>query len=291
MELWFWYAILAALFVGFNNFISKIFADKNINSILIVLGQAMAYTLFWLLHGLYLWADFALWGSLPIFIATGCIMGVQFINTRLRVKILKYLSSSEYFVSFRLSNTVLLILLWTLFFHETIWFYQYIGLIFGSVGIALLFEEDKHFQHSRNWKYAIILLCISISCGASIQIIWKFLALNALSFPVLLFYQGIILFCLSIIFSWPDIQKTCANHIHEKKYWVLSMIGGVIYYIWSQCNLLAFEYGGNLSIVTKIIAYSLLVPILLSMIFYRERLTIKKGIALIFTIISIYYLN
>ena len=46
-------------------------------------------------------------------------------------------------------------------------------------------------------------------------------------------------------------------------------------------------YGGNVAIVYKIISYSLFIPIILSIIFYKEKVTPKKMIAFLLTILSI----
>ncbi|MCD5380450.1 hypothetical protein LR004_00850, partial [Candidatus Gracilibacteria bacterium] len=52
-------------------------------------------------------------------------------------------------------------------------------------------------------------------------------------------------------------------------------------------SLSAVASGGDLAIVYKILSYSLFIPIILSVIVYKEKIGIRQIIAFILTVISI----
>jgi uncharacterized membrane protein len=60
----------------------------------------------------------------------------------------------------------------------------------------------------------------------------------------------------------------------------------VFFYCSALFNTLAFQQW-DVAIVYKIISYSLFIPIILSVIFYKEKITVKKWVAFLLTIVSI----
>jgi drug/metabolite transporter (DMT)-like permease len=174
-------------------------------------------------------------------------------------------------------------------FNETLSYQQIIWLLIGFFGIGLLFEEDKRLQHSRNWFQAIYLLFLTIILGATIQISAKYLTLSTGGIISVIFYQGLFLFFLASIFYW---KKVFLFHksVQKKDIWIWSFFAITIY-VAAITNFFAFSYHGPVGIVSKIIGYSVFIPIILSMIFYREKMTYKKWIAFVLTLVSIYYLN
>jgi drug/metabolite transporter (DMT)-like permease len=121
------------------------------------------------------------------------ISGAQFFNTRVRADVLKYLSASEYFVSARILTTTVLSIFGIFVFRELLSGSQLFGLIIGTCGILLLFEEDTKLQHSRNWLRALSLLMISVLLGSILQIAAKYAAIESDKTIVMLFYEGIFL--------------------------------------------------------------------------------------------------
>lgn len=290
MELWLIYAIGATLIIWGNNFLLKVFAANNAPSHVILICQSIVFILVWLIHAYIK----KIWVHIEYLILFACttITILHFLNYTLRIRVLKYLSSSEYFISSRLINTTLLTVLWVTIFAEHISSSQFFWLILGSIAVLLLFEEDKKFQHSRNWKLAIIFLILSVFYSVIIQILAKYIALNAWDIiPTVLFYEWVALFCISAFSFYRD--KTGVHQLQDikPKIFLAAFFSGFCYYFSTIGNLAAFEYGGSLSIVSKIIAYSLFIPIILSAIVYREKISTQKIIAFILTIISIYYLN
>lgn len=62
----------------------------------------------------------------------------------------------------------------------------------------------------------------------------------------------------------------------------------MLVYISASTNVLAYAVGGSVSLVTKIIAFSVFVPVILALAFREEKLTYQKTIAFFLTIVSLY---
>ena len=167
MELWFFYALVASISIGVNGYLVKLLTDRRVEGAIFTFLQGMAYLIFGIVHVLYLKESVRvsmdnLYPLILSIIIAIIIAIIIFINLRLRVRVLRYLSSSEYYISYRILLTISLVLIGMLFLRETISSDQLFGLILGSVGIVFLFEEDHKLRHSRNWKYASMLLLLSV---------------------------------------------------------------------------------------------------------------------------------
>ncbi len=230
------------------------------------------------------------WQALWILALLSILAGAQFFNTRVRAEVLKYLSSSEYFVSARILMTAVLTGFGILVFREAISTAQFVWLVIGSCGIILLFEEDTRLQHSRNWARAVYLLILSVILGAIIQISAKYISLASDQIGLILFYEGLMLIVFLGIF-YKNKMPFVVKNLFGWRELAIAMLFGVSIYGAAVFNFLAFASHGPVGIVSKIIWYSLFIPIILSMIFYHEKLTLRKWIALILTIVSIYYLG
>lgn len=216
---------------------------------------------------------------------------VIFLNLRIRIRVLKYLSTSEYYIWYRILTTILLLIIGISIFSETITGYQLFWLILWSLAIIFLFEEDIKLQKSRNWNKALIYLWMSIFAWWIIQIIGKIQWINDFPYSSMLFYQWIAMLLLSSIIDIKVIQHNFINIIQHRNILITTFIATLFVYIAASFNLLAYKAWWSVSIVTKIMAYSLFISIGLSILFWKEKMSYKKWLAFILTIISIYYLN
>lgn len=291
MEIWLTYALTAAFLSGMANFSQKIAVERGVDALWLVFANGFFMTFLSLLYVLFSGASFYLGQSMVfILVILFVIAGSQFFNTRVRAEVLKYLSASEYFVSARILTTVVLTFCWIVFFSESLSTSQFIGLIIWSLGIILLFEEDTRLQHSRKWFRALYLLFLSVFLASTIQIGGKYATLETGNIALMLFYEGIFMLVFFLIFYRKKIPTMIWQGL-SKKHMMISLFFGFSIYVAAVCNFLAFKYNWPVGIVSKIMGYSLFIPIILSMIFFHEKFSIKKWIAFILTVISIYYLN
>jgi drug/metabolite transporter (DMT)-like permease len=291
MELWLICSIISAILAWVASFSQKIAVEHKTDALFLIMAQAIVMMGLSFIYLLYTGWSFQIWGNATwILILLWILSGAQFFNTRVRAEVLKYLSSSEYFISFRLLSVIILTWFWFIMFHEAISLSQFIGLIIWSIGILLLFEEDTKLQHSRNWFRAMYLLGLSIILGAAIQISAKYITLESWEVILILFYEWLFLLILSFIFYREKLLSLSSRDF----WWTpfnISMLFAISIYIAAITNFFAYYYDWPIGIVTKIMWYSVFIPIVFSIIFYKENLSKKKWIALILTIISIYYLS
>lgn len=292
MKLWLLLAIASAVCSGVSGFTQKIAVEQKTDPLFLILAQAITMISASWVYLLYKWESLlVLWEwSIWLTALVAILACAQFFVIRVRAEVLKYLSSSEYFISFRILSVVLLTWVWLVLFGEVLSQSQIFWLVIGFLGILLLFEEDKRLQHSRNWSRAISLLMLSIWLGSIVQLCAKYLALESSQIAALILYQWTFLFLLAALFYQKKFLKLFYT-THPKKDLIIASAFWLTICLAAITNFMAFYYSWPIGIVAKVLGYSVFIPIILSMIFYREKLSIKKWIAFILTIISIYYLN
>lgn len=291
MELWLIYAIIASVSIGINGYLIKILSDKNIDGGILTFMQGFTYFVLWFSQSIILWWDLFSVTKIGVIGISMLIAWIIFFNMRIRIRVLKYLSTSEYFIGYRIFTTILLLIIGTIAFSEIITWPQIFWLILWSFAIIFLFEEDIKLQKSRNWNKALIYLSLSILAWWAIQIIGKIQGLDDFPYSSMLFYQGVAMLLLSSIIDRKVIRHNLSNIIEHRNILLITFIATLFVYIAASFNLLAYKAWWSVSIVTKIMAYSLFVSIWLAILLWKEKMSYKKWIAFILTIISIYYLN
>lgn len=291
MELWFFYAIIGSISIGINGYLVKLLADKKVDGSILTFLQGMAYLVFWSFGILVGGEDFfSVKESLPLILSV-VIACIIFFNLRLRIRALVYLSSSEYYIGYRISMTLGLVIIGIIFLGESVTSSQLFWLMLWSVAILFLFEDDAKLRTSRNWGRSLFFLFGSVIAGICIQVIGKMQGLSSLPISVMLFFQGITMLFITGLFDFSAIRKFCGTS-KEAIFSILivAIPATICVYISAVFNLLTYNAGWNVSVVTKIYAYSLFVPIILSILFSGEKVTYKKVIAFFLTVISLYYL-
>ena len=291
MELWLIYAIIASVSIGINWYLIKILSDKNIDGGILTFIQWLTYLILWFFQSIVSWWELFSIAKLGIISLSMIIALIIFFNLRIRIRVLKYLSTSEYFIWYRILTTIFLLIIGIIIFSESIRWSQLFWLVLWSIAIIFLFEEDIKFQKSRNWNKAILYLILSIIAWGAIQIIWKIQWIDNFPHSSMFMYQGIAMIILSAIIDGKIIHNNIQNIVKNRNILLITCIATISVYIAASFNLLAYEAWWSVSIVTKIMAYSLFVSIWLALLFGKEKMSYKKWIAFILTIISIYYLN
>ncbi len=291
MELWFFYAIIASLSIGINGYLVKLLSDRKVDGAIFTFLQGLTYLIWWFLQTVFMGDRISWWKDETSIIAISVIIAIIiFSNIRLRVRALHYLSSSEYYIGYRIGLTIILTILGVLFFKESISYSQYFGLFLWTSAIIFLFEDDKKLLHSRKWGNAILFLFLSIGAGVGIQIFAKLQGTSDFSPPIMLFYQWVTMLIISVSIDRKALRVYFTHWRENLNTLIIWIIATIFVYISAISVLNAYLQWGNMNIITKIAAYSLFVPIILSVIFSGEKVTYKKIIAFLLTIVSLYYL-
>ncbi len=287
IENWFILSLIVTLIAGITAFINKIIVeeeyDRNISILtffitifcisvwILMLSDTEQISLLILWYGL-------LWG-----IADYIFMKCRFIA-------LSGISSSLFFVNYRLFSSAILLLVWILIFWDQITAWEYIGFFVWFLVFWLLFEAEK--VKNLDYKKGMIFLLICIVMIVFLQSWFKFIGKEVhnminfwFHFSILLIPYSITWFILTYIKNHRKIDFSGKN---IKKNIIINICHGILWMSYILYLMKAY-FLADLWIVYKIHSYSLFIPIFLSMIFYHEKLTYKKIIAFILTMISLWF--
>ena len=284
IPLWFIFAILAAIFSGLNNFLNKVAAEKKFNS-KVVTFWFNAFSTLVSFAGFIFFAkgsiklDWIFWGGVVV-VAIGNI--VVILN---KIKGLRYLNPGTFFISLRFGLVTALFLVEVFGYHSAFTIKSILGLVIGFVALILLVETKKG-----NKKQYLVGGAITVGTAIIAMTINNVVRKNVIVMDYDRYAYYFFMFGLSFLLS------AILNYKVIKSKRIFSNKDGIIFYPFLQAmfnygaGLAAFmslEYGANLAILSKTVSYSLFVPIILSIIIYKEKVTVKKLIAFGLTIISL----
>ena len=200
---------------------------------------------------------------------------------------LKYLGSSTYFINYRIFSLILLLIFGIVFFSEKITINDYFGIFIGFLVFYLLLEKKEKEESLKNLKRGIVFLFLGVILISGLQGLSKYASINFYNILLIIFYEGIFGFFILFFSKRKNLKKTIKN-FPNKKYTLFLLISGIMNILSIYFNFLAYVEG-NLAVVYKIISYSIFITIFLSMIFYKEKINLRKIIAFILTIVSIWF--
>lgn len=162
---------------------------------------------------------------------------------------------------------------------------QIIGLLLALIVPFVLLERKKE-KKKINLQNGIILLILGASASAVSSSASKYFVSNNLN----IYYYLAISYLMGFVFS--KIQYSKTNHkIHNHEGAIKwGIISGTLMFLTFICFLKGLSEG-IFVIVYSINAFSIMVPIILSVVIYKEKITIKKSIAILITIISLILLQ
>ena len=291
MDNWYTHAIIALILMGTQSFLYKVSAERNCNT---------ALTTFSFM------ATVALLSSALFFIRREpasnmfytLIMGILnsgafLLATMMHIEALKRLPASIVYSIIRL-NVVVVVLFSIIYFRDRPTINQIAGIVLAVVIILLLTRqaepEEPSVEPTKRGKRGLILVFVSLFCGAIASISSKFAAMHAnpLSFMA-------ISYLFSTLFAIGLRNKlqhggVHANDKNDKEALVIGFSIGIVNFAGYYAFLKALSIG-PLSIVISIIGLHFVIAILLSVLIYKEKLTpsIVAGISL--TILSVILLR
>jgi drug/metabolite transporter (DMT)-like permease len=283
-------AILSMFSSGTHSFLHKQFSHKK-DSNLYILFEYLIYffigTISWFFFGN---SNFQFEFIILVFLNSIFYT----ISVIFKIKSLKKISTTEFFLTYKIFSTMSIVTIAWVFFNETLTNFQLFGFFIGFFVFILLFEKPKPSLNKINNKnninkkkfgYAFLFISIFFGVFANIaNINIKYMDFNFFNFLLLDGISGF-LFVILINFKNGDFKKK-KNHLFENlKIIVFSgflKYLAVIFYIFTF-TLIPF------GIATKINSFSILVPIFLSAILLNEKITKKQIIAIILSMVSIYF--
>jgi drug/metabolite transporter (DMT)-like permease len=282
---WYLFSIIALVLMGTQRFLYKVAAERNCPAawttfsfmatvtilsfiFLLALGESV---LSWKMLGLI-----ALWNS-----------GAFVLGTVTHIEALKHLPSSIVYPVIRL-NMVLVILFSILYFSDSLSPYQWIGMVTAAVVMVVLAREAEHKKEAYgDRKTGLILVFVSLLFGSMASISSKFAALytNKLGFMALSYLLGT-LFSLALTKEF-NSQKRAKN---LKQAIVIGSMMGVVNFAGFYAFLKALSQG-PLSLVVSITGMHFVIAVVLSVVLYKEKLTVTRILGVALTVVSVLFLR
>ncbi len=287
IETWFISVLIATIFIWVAGFINKVIVeekyDRNISvltffatSFIISTGILIfseIQTLSWLVVGYGIF-----WG-----IADYALFKARFIS-------LTWISSSLFFINQRLFASSVLLLIGMFLFGDIVTIYELIWFFIGFVVFWLLFEKEK--IKNADYKKWIFYLIICIFLAIFIHWGFKYVIDTIYGLPWLLFHFSLMVCIYSVtgfVLTYIKNRKVITLKVKDlKQIVILNICHAILWFLYTVFIMKAYALS-DLGIVYKIQSYALFVPIILSIFYYKEKLTIKKIIAFILTMISLWF--
>ena len=282
METWLIFAIISAFAAWLHNFLIKVMAERkydiSIVNIITYFVSVIFFTSYILID--YKNINFTNWKIVSVF---GFAIALFFyLSVFSRVKSMKNIDTVIFYPIYKTIWPILVMLISIFFFWESLTNIEFLWIILWF-SIPLLLINKKESSKQKNlyiWIFYIIvtaiLTAIMISFSKESMVRWDDIILLFFSNSI----SGLFLAILSNYFL---------NHRKKKKIkikWLVKfgLISWFIHLISGVTMMLSLKW--NLAIAYTINSFSILIPIILSVIFYKEEMTYKKAFVIFLSIIS-----
>jgi drug/metabolite transporter (DMT)-like permease len=285
MDNWYTLAIIALILMGTQSFLYKVSAERNCNT---------AWTTFSFM------ATVALLSSVVFFLRSESAPNITFtfvvgilnssaflVATITHIEALKRLPSSIVFSIVRL-NVVVVVLFSIVYFKDRPTFNQIAGTILAVFVILILTRQpDAEEPSAGQTKGGLILVFVSLFCGSVASISSKFAAMHA---NPLTFMAISYLFSTLFSIGMRNKLQTEPVQANYKEALAIGLLMGLLNFAGYYAFLKALSLG-PLSIVIAIIGLHFVIAILLSVMIYKEKLTLPIIAGISLTILSVILLR
>ncbi len=285
MEAWIFYAILSALFSWIYNFIFKIVAERKYNSYIFT---------FWDYCISFLWASiYVLWRFLNdalivehfLLLCVLAWINVLFFawSVFARIESMRNIDTVIFYPLYKTFWPILVTIFGLVFFKEYLSVKESIGIILWICVPLMLITKSENRIQKNLFLWVVLVLVTSILTTISTVAIKSAMMynLNIEVFLMASFFIGILVSAISN--KAHDYKKK--KHYNIKGMYSLAGFAWVMHVLWFVTFALSMKW--NMAVAFTINSFSILIPIILSIIFYWEHFNLKKAIVIALSIVSI----
>jgi len=279
---WILYSLWGLLVLGLWDFIKKVIIQRWANK------EVFLFVCF-LFYLLFLWINFFInWNFNFTQNEIKSAIIIWLFDSMIPLWVLtafKYLDISFALIFMRIISSVVILFIWMQILWDNLNIANIIWFIMWIIAIYLLswFKLSEKHKISRKWIIALVITTIAIIWSHSY---FKYVVsdINIDNFMILKFLVSFITITIYMLIRWKFSEF---NKKQIKLVWPLALITWIIFTAQFLYFLPNIYLNWPLSLSYKILSYSLIVPIVLSIIFYKDKITKKKIIAFILTLISL----
>ncbi len=280
MESWLIFSIASIFFAGIYSFLIKVAAMKNYNPSMVTGYGYLAGAVFAGIFLFFEWLQISDIKAIMVFAFINVLF--YFFSTLTRIESMKNIDSVLFFPIFKTVSPILVTLAGIFLFHETLTAKEIIWIILWiSVPLLLIWAHENKRQI--NLKKGMIFLTISSALVLVSTVMIKQVNLLELNIPLFVFFTMIFGYFISII-SNKTVSKKNKNYETKNIFW-FGLFMWIFHYASFYCFTRSLE--GNLAVAFTINSFAILIPIILSIIFYKDHFNLKKAFVILLSIISI----
>lgn len=287
METWFAATVMATVLSGFSNHLFKVAAQRGYDSETFQIYGGL-FSSVYLFPIAIVFSTFAI-NPLALLISFGA--GVVAAGGGVgKVYALRYIDTTIYFPLFKLLSPLIAIVLGLVLFTESHSWIEWTGLLLGiAVPLLLITKSENGRQTNLYLGLVLVLVTGIISAGVAaanniaVDIAPRVLPnLAAAGF-------GVMAGGLVITMYRKGISKTYRHVLRESSRGLMlwSAVRSVMVSASLGLVLYAYTTGGGLGIVHTILSLYILIPIILSILFFKEHWNLQKAAAIIMSVVAL----
>jgi drug/metabolite transporter (DMT)-like permease len=287
MEIWFYLALASAVAGGIGAFTSKVVAVRNadiavLNTYASVISAAILFCCTWYFAG---FASFWALSTVVAFVGAATYL----FTLILKVSSLREIDSAIFFPLYKVSGPLFAIILGIIFFSESFSRTEWMGLTFSLLVPLMLITRSENMRQKNLARGIYLLLAAAVIGSISIALFKYGTDITHNVWLYLLVSDLFLAFSSVLVLLRKYKSGTLAHMKSETTPQSLKLVGvmGLAQASGAATMIFAFAAGGALGIVYTINSLYILIPIILSIIFYNEHWNLRKAIAILLSMVAL----
>lgn len=287
MELWFLLAIGSAIFGGFESFVHKVAAEKG-HDVAILSTFASTLTVVIAFVCTLLFSDLSgFWTMATLFIMLSALINIP--SLLAKVAALRCIDTAIFFPIYKVTGPLIVIAIGIMFFQESFSSIEWIGLMLSLLVPLMLITKSEN-DRQRNLSRGLLFLCGAAALAALSMAFTKQsvdVAVNI--WMVTLGFEVFRMLASAMLVGMQHKANAIKNMSKELSSETLRLVFfmGIFQVSVAICVHQAYFAGGSLGIVYTINSLYILIPIVLSIFFYKEHWNARKVTAIALSILAI----
>jgi len=282
MELWFLYTILSASLAGLFTFGLKIAAEKDLQANLLTAVYFFTSALLsfgaWLIAGK---SSFEFTNALIIGAVLGVLSSSLYV---IQIQGLKYIDTAIFYPIYKTLGPLLVIVAGVAYFGEQLTQLEYVALALSLLVPLMLLTKGEQDRQKNLWRGVVILL-ICAGVAAVIAVLAKFAIDRSIDIFLLLLVQMVFGLFTNVFIGYLRRHPLKLQEL-TSSYLRYGLMLGILMFSFIVFSLLAFKEG-LVSIVYTVQSFYILIPIVLSVIIYKEHINARKALAITLSVAAI----
>lgn len=276
---------IASIFTwGFLSFWMKVISQRNYNSSFIAIIMYLSSAFFAWGYYLFRYWDNLLASSLTLLLIFAFCHSLFYFSSILsRVKSLDNIDTIIFFPLYKTFHPIIITVISFFIFQESLTAKEMLGIIVWIMVPLLLITKVENTKQ-KNLKKGIIFVIITSILASIAAIFPKMANLYSLNIELYILASGI--FGALSAFTNYTIFHSKEKHKYSTK-WIYST--GIFIWFLQFTWLYTFTHSlaWNMAVAVTVNSFSILIPIILSVVFYKEEMTYKKAFVIFLSIVSV----